>query len=195
MVQPIGFTRACSTKRNTRCIAEAKGCVVDWRASQIERIGETCGLAPLLRLPCGAGPKPVHPVHRRTLMTVAAAVLVVGCETVKKESQASRLDQTLRAYAGSIRWGNYDTADAFAAPRAVAKAVQASSLDGIKVTGYEVRVNSVAEDAREASVHMNFSYYDEARGTVGSLDQDATWYWDDSRKNWLMDDSLPRFKR
>ena len=97
--------------------------------------------------------KPVLAVHRRTLMTVAATFLVVGCDTVKKKTQVSRLDQTLRAYSGAIRWGNFDTADAFAAPRDGAKTVKASSLSGIKVTGYEVRVSSVAEDGLEAAVH------------------------------------------
>lgn len=127
-------------------------------------------------------------------MTVAATFLVVGCDTVKKKTQVSRLDQTLRAYSGAIRWGNFDTADAFAAPRDGAKTVKASSLSGIKVTGYEVRVSSVAEDGLEAAVHISFTYYDETRGTVGSIDQDATWYWDGAKDNWLMDDSLPRFK-
>ena len=139
--------------------------------------------------------KPVPVVHRRTLMTVAATLLVVGCDTMKKKTQASRLDQTLRAYSGAIRWGNFDTADAFAAPRAGAKTVKSSSLVGIKVTGYEVRVSSVAEDGLEATVHTSFSYYDETRGTVGSLEQNATWYWDGAKDNWLMDDSLPRFKQ
>jgi hypothetical protein len=114
---------------------------------------------------------------------------------MKKETQASRLDQTLRAYAGSLRWGNFDTATAFAVPRAGINSVRAATLIGTKVTGYEVRVSSVNEDASEAKVHMTFTYYDDQRGTVGSLDQDAIWYWDDDKDNWLMDDSLPRFKR
>ena len=122
-------------------------------------------------------------------------MFVVGCESMKKKEQASRLDQSLKAYAGSIRWGNFETAAAFAVPRKGVNTVNPATLDGIKVTGYVVRVSSVSEDAKEANVHLSFSYYDETRGTVGAIDQDASWYFDPERKNWLMDDSLPRFKR
>lgn len=128
-------------------------------------------------------------------MTASAMVLIVGCEGMAKKDQASRLDQSLRAYVGSIRWGNFETAAAFAVPRGSANAVSPATLDGIKVTGYAVRIDSLNEDANEANVHLSFSYYNEAQGTVDAIDQDATWYLDTKRKGWLMDDSLPRFKR
>ena len=114
---------------------------------------------------------------------------------MQKKNQASRLDQSIRAYVGAIRWGNFETAVAFAVPRAGAQAVNPASFDGIKVTGYTVRIKSVSEAVDEADVHLSFSYYDDAQGTVGSIDQDATWYLDRERKSWLMDDVLPRFKR
>lgn len=134
-------------------------------------------------------------MHRRLILTAAAIMPLAGCESMKKKDQTSRLDQSLRAYVGSIRWANFDTAAAFAVPRKGANTVSAASLEGIKVTGYSLRIKSVNETADEASVIMNFSYYDESGGTVGSIDQDTTWYLDEKRKGWLMDDSLPRFKR
>lgn len=134
-------------------------------------------------------------MHRRLLLTAAAIMPIAACENMQKKDQASRLDQSLWAYVGSIRWANFDTAATFAVPRNGANTVTPASLDGIKVTGYSVRIKSVNETADEASVHLNFSYYDEGGGTVGAVDQDATWYLDEKRKGWLMDDSLPRFKR
>ena len=122
-------------------------------------------------------------------------MLVVGCESIEKKTRATRLNQSLKAYAGSIRWGNFETAAAFAVPRESTNSVNPAALDGIKVTGYVVRVDSVSEDAKEANVHLSFSYYDENRGTVGAIDQDATWYLHSERENWLMDDSLPLFNR
>ena len=76
-----------------------------------------------------------------------------------------------------------------------ANVVNPATLDGTKVTGYVVRINSVNADANEASVHLSFTYYDETRATVGTINQDAMWYLDETRKSWLMDGSLPRFKR
>ncbi|MFT5445541.1 MAG: hypothetical protein ACI9DC_000702 [Gammaproteobacteria bacterium] len=134
-------------------------------------------------------------MHRRVFLTAAAIIPIAGCAKMQKKDQTSRLDQSLRAYVGSIRWANFDTAAAFAVPRDGENAVSPASLEGIKVTGYSVRIKSVNETADEASVHLNFSYYDEGGGTVGAIDQDATWYFNEKRKGWLMDGSLPRFKR
>ena len=128
-------------------------------------------------------------------MTVAATMLLVGCGAIGKKNQTIRLDQSLKAYAGSMRWGNFETAAAFAVPRGGANVVSAASLNGIKVTAYEIRINSVNEEADEASVHLSFTFYDENRGTVGAVNQDAVWYLDDDRQGWLLDASLPRFER
>ena len=134
-------------------------------------------------------------MQRRSFLTAAAIMPIAGCENLKKKDQTSRLDASLRAYVRSIRWANFDTAAAFAVPRKGSNTVSPASLEGIKVTGYSVLIKSVNETADEASVHLNFTYYDESGGTVGAIDQDATWYLDENRKGWLMDDSLPNFKR
>jgi hypothetical protein len=137
----------------------------------------------------------VYIVHRRTLVTVAATTLIVGCEAIDKKTHAIDLDKALKTYTGAMRWGNFDTAAAYAAPRAGPNAVNPAGLAGIKVTAYEIRINSVSENVDEASVHLSFTFYDENRGTVGAVDQDAIWYLDEQRQGWLMDDSLPRFDR
>ena len=133
-------------------------------------------------------------MHRRILMTFAAATMLSACSGMKKKNQTSILDQSLRAYAGAVRWGNYDTAAAFAVPREGMPSVHPSTLGDVKVTGYSLRINSINDEANEASVIMNFSYYSESRGTVGTVIQDATWYYNSEKTGWLMDDSLPRFK-
>ena len=91
--------------------------------------------------------------------------------------------------------GSARAAAAFAAPRDGPNTVDPAYLNGIKVTAYEIRINSVNETADEANVHLAFTFYDENRGTVGAVNQDAVWYLDAQRQGWLMDDSLPRFKR
>lgn len=125
-----------------------------------------------------------------------AVVLLAGCGGMKKRDQASRLDQTLTAYAGAIRWGNFETAAAFTMPRdGSTPRLDPAALVGLKVTGYSVRINRVNEAGDEADVSLSFTYYQEHRGTIQTAEQNASWYYDAARKGWLLDGGLPPFKR
>jgi hypothetical protein len=135
-------------------------------------------------------------VHRRSLVAIALAVSMAGCAQLQSKDRKARLSDSLTAYVGAIRWGNYETAAAFAVPReARTTPVDPATLTGLRVTGYSIRVNRVNEAGDEAAVSLSFTYYQQARGTVNTVTQDATWYYDDSGRGWLLDDTLPRFKR
>ena len=69
-----------------------------------------------------------------------------------------------------------------------------TTLQGLRVTGYTVRVNRFNEVGDEADVSLTFTYYQETRGTVNTVVQDATWYFDETRQGWLMDAPLPHFE-
>jgi hypothetical protein len=138
----------------------------------------------------------VFSVHRRLFVMVSAAALVAGCEGMQRKDHVARLDQSLAAYAGAVRWGNFETAGAFAVPRSGSvPPVNHAALSTLKVTGYSVRINRINEAGDEADVSLSFTYYHEDRGTVGRADQDVTWYWSDARAGWLMDGALPDFGR
>jgi hypothetical protein len=129
-------------------------------------------------------------------MVMLGAALLAGCAGFKQKDQASRLDLALTAYAGSIRWGNFDTAAAFAVPRdGSTPQHDIAAMAGLKVTGYSVRINRVNETADEADVSFGFTYYQENQGTIRTIEQRAPWYFDDARGSWLLDGSLPRFVR
>jgi len=134
-------------------------------------------------------------MHRRLLLA-AAALLLAGCEGIKNKEQASRLDDSLRAYTEAVRWGNFETAAVFAVPRAGrAPAPDPATLIGLKVTGYSVRIDRVSADASDADVAVGFTYYHEDRGSIRDVEQRATWYFDERRGTWLMDGALPEFRR
>jgi len=120
---------------------------------------------------------------------------IAGCERMQGKDRKSRLGDTLSAYVGAIRWGNFETASAFAVPRSgLAKPVNLARLASVRVTGYTVRINRVNETSDEAAVSLSFTYYQEARGTVNTVNQDATWYYEEAGRRWLLDDNLPRFE-
>ena len=126
----------------------------------------------------------------------AATLSLSACAGMQKKDQVARLDQSVSAYAGAIRWGNFDTAAAFAVPRdGVSRVPDPATLVGLKVTGFSIRINRVNDPGDEANVSTSFTYYHEDRGTIRKVEQSATWYFDALKKGWVMDGPLPDFRR
>lgn len=125
-----------------------------------------------------------------------AVLPLAACSGLQQKDQAARLDNALTAYAGAIRWGNFDTAAAFAVPRdGSVPRHDTAALASLKVTGYSVRINRVNDTADEADVSFAFTYYQEDRGTIRTAEQRALWYYDAGREGWLLDGTLPSFQR
>jgi hypothetical protein len=134
-------------------------------------------------------------MQRRGLLAMVLAAPLAGCARMQKKDRQSRLSDTITAYVGAIRWGNYETAAAFAVPRSEqTTTADPTALQNLRVTGYTVRVNRVNAEGDEADVSLTFTYYQETRGTVNTVIQDATWYFDETRQGWLMDAPLPHFE-
>lgn len=131
---------------------------------------------------------------RWVLVLALLAPLLTACESLQRKDQASRLQTSLKTYAASVRWDNLDTALGFLRPRE-GSAQPPRGLDGLKVTGYAIRVNNVNEDSNEAEVTITFTYYFQDQGRLASVDQTEVWYYDDPSSAWVMDaTALPRFR-
>lgn len=121
---------------------------------------------------------------------------VGGCAQIEQKSRANRLDQAVRLYVNSIRWGNFDTAAALTRVRKGEQPpVDAAVVGNIRVTAYSYRLVSVDETAGEASVNANFDYYFLDSGTVRNVSQTAVWYFDADADSWFLDGTLPDFRR
>ena len=135
-------------------------------------------------------------MHRRSLLIACSLSLLSACDSLKRKDQTSRLDSSLTAYAGAIRWGSFEAAQALSRPRSgAARALDATRLDGLKVTGYTVRINNVSETGDEANVSFSFTYYFLDSGRVKRVDQTDTWYFEPQAKAWFLDGYLPEFNR
>ena len=134
-------------------------------------------------------------MDRRTFLLAPLVPALSSCAAVQQQEQASRLDPSLKAYAGSIRWGNLDSAAGFLQPRA-GTVQPPPPLDALKVTGYEINIGGMSPTSDEATVTMTFSYYFLDQGRVSSTTRTSVWYYVPEGRSWVMDaTSLPDFKR
>lgn len=124
--------------------------------------------------------------------TLAAAS---GCARIEKESRANGLDQAVRLYENSIRWGNFDIAagllrrrDGGATSATVHVPAQA------RVTAFASEIIAVNEEFTEATVTTRFDYYFPQTGKVRTTSQTDLWWFDPGTAQWYMDGSLPDFK-
>ena len=119
-----------------------------------------------------------------------------GCAQIEQKSRANRLDQSVRLYVNSIRWGNFQTAAALTRVRQGEQpSLDPAVLGNLRVTAYSYRLVSVDETAGEASVDANFDYYFLDSGSVRSVSQTAVWYFDAEAESWFLDGTLPDFRR
>jgi hypothetical protein len=132
---------------------------------------------------------------KRLLLPLALLLpLLTACENLQRKDQASRLTTSLQSYASTIRWDNLGSAYAFVRPRE-GTPQPPQRLDGLKVTGYTIRVNSVNETSDEANVTFTFTYYFQDQGRVTTTEQTETWYFDAESGAWFLDaPTLPRFR-
>lgn len=119
-----------------------------------------------------------------------------GCAQFEQKSRANRLDQAVRLYVNSIRWGNFDTAAALTRVRQGEQPpLDSPVLANLRVTAYSSRLLSVDDTAGEARVTTHFDYYFLDSGTLRNVSQTDVWYFDETADSWFLDGSLPEFRR
>lgn len=127
-------------------------------------------------------------------LLVALAVGLAGCAQTNEKT--TKLDQTVRAYVQSIRWGDFATAAAMIRTREgkLPPTVDPRKLeDEIRVTHYEYGVGARDPTSELAIMSAKFRYYHVDTGKVREVVQQAVWWFDLEDRVWYLDDGLPDF--
>lgn len=137
---------------------------------------------------------PDRTMHRRLrlfLLTVALLV-VAGCATHTKETQ---LEQTLNAYAATIRWGDIASSMQYIDPE-VLKARPPSQLElsrfqQVKVSGYDV---SGPQPVSDTEVHQRavIGLINVHTQTERTVIDNQVWRYDPVAERWWLMSGLPQ---
>jgi len=129
---------------------------------------------------------------------LASCALLSSCATEKMRSKETILTDTLRSYAASIRWGEFDEAIGFIDPKILAEhpltSLEIERLKQVRVSGYdEMPVVPVSDDEVQQTVKLDLLNVNTqvARSVVDR----QTWRYDAAAKRWWLVSGLPDISR
>ncbi|MGA7298464.1 MAG: hypothetical protein WBW92_13285 [Rhodanobacteraceae bacterium] len=129
---------------------------------------------------------------RSCLLLVAAVLSLAGCATRTKESL---LDQTLNAYAGTIRWGSIASAAEYIDPAVLKNnppsELQLARYQHVRVSGYET---NGPQPVSETEVHQRvvIGLINVHTQTQRSIIDNQVWKFDPESKRWWLESGLPK---
>ncbi len=126
---------------------------------------------------------------RRTVWLLLVLTIGFGaCSTDKKKMD---MDNTLRLYEKSIRWGAYG--DAQTVQKDLSNFVDPEKFSEIKVISYDVIRQEIHGDFDRVDQTVEIRFYHEQQGTVKKLVDQQTWLYDEDRGIWQLEGPLPNF--
>ena len=121
------------------------------------------------------------------VLLTASCALLSTCATEKMRSKETVLTETLRSYAASIRWGEFDQAIGFLDPKVLAEhpltSLEIERLKQVRVSGYdEMPVVPVSEDEVQQTVKIDLLNVNTQ--VARSIVDHQTWRYDAPTKRW-----------
>jgi hypothetical protein len=119
------------------------------------------------------------------------AVLLSGCVSTFDFRREELFEDTAKAYGRSIRWSDFESAQAFLAP-AESEAKITLPKD-VRVTGYEVRQVAYDPDKHKVVQIVSISYYQTNDLRHKTLQDQQLWEFDSATDTWHLKSGLPNF--
>ena len=129
---------------------------------------------------------------------IALTALLAACATSQMRSRQTILDETLRAYASTLRWGDIEQALTFIQPKVRLEhpptALEISRLKQVKITGYNEQLPT---PAGENEVHqvVQIDIVNLNTQSARSIVDRQVWKYDDTDKHWWLTSGLPDISR
>ena len=137
-------------------------------------------------------------MRSRVLLIVALIALLAACAVEKMRNKETILEETLKTYAATIRWGDMTQALAFVDPK-YREAHPMTTLDlarykQVQVTAYNdspatpIGENEVRQVVEIGLVNINTQ-------TARSIVDNQIWRYDEAEKHWWLTTGLPNITR
>ena len=119
--------------------------------------------------------------RRRFLSVGALAVLALsGCATIKQQDKVNQLENQVKLFVKSIRWGDFDVAGSMVRRRDASQsdAPDASKYRGVRVTSDKYALRAANPESDEAIMAATFDYHSANSASIKTVDYTAVWWYD-----------------
>ena len=128
----------------------------------------------------------------RRLLPIFLLLLLMGCQSLEERKQSMKLEDTLRKYEATIRWGALDQARQFQS--AAAMELPAAEPKQMRVIHYEtIRGPSMVAPDKAVQVVV-IQYVFSSSQVVKELMDQQVWTFDQESGAWLLQSPFPEFK-
>ncbi len=129
------------------------------------------------------------------IVVILATVPLSGCQTFGERKQSTALEDTLRLYAGIVRWGALRKAYSFRNPESVEALDKIpEGLHNIRITSYEVIQGPVMSDEITAIQTVYIEYIHKDEQVIRTLQDKQVWHYNDEKESWTLNSKIPLFK-
>ncbi len=130
----------------------------------------------------------------KPLLLFVITLSLSACQSLTQKESEKALQEQLKAYEASMRWGFPGQAYNFLSPELAKTNKVQKGLDRIKVTQYKVlqRPDLIAEDV--AALVAVIGYVHEDRQVERSLTDRQRWEYDKEKNRWFRTNPIPVFK-
>ncbi len=129
------------------------------------------------------------------LLSVMAAFLVSGCQTIVDTDRSNKLNDTLRYYENSFRWSLLDEVYGYLSPEAAAETSFPENVENIKITSYEVIRPPFFTDELHAAQTVKIEFVFEDQQRVKKIVDDQQWEYRVAQSMWVRINPIPPFTR
>ncbi|MBC6943154.1 MAG: hypothetical protein DWB45_10555 [Xanthomonadales bacterium] len=130
----------------------------------------------------------------RSVPLIIALALLAACANQEIRSKQTILNETLRAYAAAIRWGEYEQAVGFIDPKIQAEhpvsSLELERLKQVRVSNYD-ESQPVAVSADEVRQVVRLDLLNVNTQVARSIVDRRVWKYDKAGKHWWLVSGLP----
>jgi hypothetical protein len=126
------------------------------------------------------------------ILGMLLSLLLPGCQSVQFKDRQSSLEDSLRAYDSTIRWGNIADAYAFLTPELAKQTPVPDGLENIRVTQYWQQGSPEMGD-NTASINVGIRYIHQDRQVERTLSDKQQWRFLEG-VGWRRSNPIPEFR-
>jgi hypothetical protein len=131
----------------------------------------------------------------RRLLFVVLALLAMGVAGCASDQRNQALTSTLNAYANTLRWGDFQSAQHFVDPQVAARhplsALDLARYGQVRVTEYDEGQGPMPAGENEVHQRVQINLVNVNTQSERTVIDQQTWHYDPLKKHWWLTSGLP----